>query len=150
VGTSRLTSTIRVACLSLVQLPRPLCLRAPFSASSRVPPFACITMDQRSLAQAALKHAQSQQRAIDSLRGPPHFSDPSSRWIGAQNPHEPPQPFFQDRNITLSRPALLRDYQGDPAAYPLRGTNPVELSDTRPHTAPCAAPWRGIWTGGGC
>lgn len=42
-------------------------------------------------------------------------------------------PFFEDHTLVLSRPAHLRDYQGDSAAYPFRTPRPEELT---PYVAP--------------
>jgi hypothetical protein len=56
--------------------------------------------------------------------------DPTAAVLGAYpaTAGRAAQPFFQDQNIVLSRPAHLRDYQGDSAAYPFRQATPDELS----------------------
>jgi len=90
-------------------------------------------MDPRTLAAASQENARAAAAALT------HVSqarvDPTAGPLGAYpaSSPAPPQPFFQDRTIVLSRPAHLRDYQGDAAAYPFRKGAPEEL-------APCPPP----------
>lgn len=52
------------------------------------------------------------------------------------------QPFYQDQNVVLSRPAHLRDYQADSAAYPFRSQRPEELSVTEGRERMVWLSWR--------
>lgn len=83
--------------------------------------------------------AATQRRAVDSVTRP--TVDPTQSRNGAiPVSRGAAQPFFQDATITLSRPAHIRDYQGDAAALPFRTQRPEELAPYIPTPASAVPP----------
>ena len=91
-------------------------------------------MDARALAASSAAFERTQQAARAAVTH--HRPDATQETYGAYTATATraglvAQPFYQDQNVVLSRPAHLRDYQADSAAYPFRSQRPQELSDTR-------------------
>lgn len=98
-------------------------------------------MDPRSLAAASSAHARSQALARTSVVSPAF--DHTASVLGAYpaaSGAAAAQPFFQDQNLVLSRPAHLRDYQADSSAYPYRSAAPLELAPYIPPRREVAMP----------
>lgn len=106
-------------------------------------------MDARALhaSSAAFEAAQQDARAKITLQRPEATHGSTGAYSNADTrAGQKVSPFYEDRVLTLSRPAHLRDYQADSAAYPFRAQGPDELAPWVPKPQPIPEMPRMVFT----